>query len=189
MRTRRRLTWIIFAVCILAVLEGLGWVTWRALRLERREREAQAQAQFQQSIRLALWRMESQVTPLIAAEAARPYFHYIPFYAAERAYTKMFQQVKPNEVLVPSPLLEASGRFIRLHYQVEPDGVLTSPQAPTGNMRDLAEAQYLDSEYIVLAGQLLHEVETMIHPARAAVRLEPQTGSPAPHPANEGRSG
>ncbi|MBX3377796.1 MAG: HAMP domain-containing histidine kinase [Phycisphaeraceae bacterium] len=164
MRSRRRLTWVIFAVCILAVLEGLGWVTWRALSLERREREARAAASFEQSIRLALWRMESEITPIIAAESARPYFHYIPFYPAERAYTKMFQQVRPNEVLVPSPLLEGSGRFIRLHFQLDENGGLSSPQAPTGNQRDLAEAQYLDSEYIVLAGQLLGDVERILRP-------------------------
>jgi signal transduction histidine kinase len=158
------LTWIIFAVCILAVLEGLGWVTWRALSLERREREARAAASFEQSIRLALWRMESEITPIIAAESARPYFHYIPFYPAERAYTKMFQQVRPNEVLVPSPLLEGSGRFIRLHFQLNEEGRLSSPQAPTGNQRDLAEAQYLDSEYIVFAGQLLVDVERILKP-------------------------
>lgn len=163
MRPRRKLTWVVFAVCILAVLEGLGWVTWHALRLERAEREARAAAQFQESIRLALWRMESEVTPIIAAEAARPYFHYRSFYPAERAYTRMWQQVKPNEVQVPSPLLESSGPYIRLHFQIEPDGRITSPQAPTGNQRDLAEGQqYVDSEFIVLAGQMLEELTAIV---------------------------
>lgn len=162
MRPRRKLTWFVFAVCILAVLEGLGWVTWHSLRLEKAEREARAAASFQESIRLALWRMESEVTPIMAAEASRPYFHYLSFYPAERAYTRMWQQVKPNEVLVPSPLLESSGPYIRLNFQIETDGHITSPQAPTGNQRDLAEAQYVDSEFIVLAGQRLDELTTMV---------------------------
>lgn len=171
MRPRRRLTWFIFAVCILAVLEGLGWVTWHALRLERSEREARAVAGFQESIRLALWRMESEVTPIMAAESSRPYFHYLPFYPAERAYTRMWQQVKPNEVLVPSPLLESSGPYVRLNFQIEPDGRITSPQAPTGNQRDLAEAQYVDSEFIVLAGQRLDELSAMVHSSKDAQQL------------------
>lgn len=166
MRPRRKLTWFVFAVCILAVLEGLGWVTWHALRLERSEREARAAASFQESIRLALWRMESEVTPIMAAESSRPYFHYLSFYPAERAYTRMWQQVKPNEVLVPSPLLESSGPYIQLNFQIEPDGHITSPQAPTGNQRDLAEAQYVESEFIVLASKRLDELSLMVQSGR-----------------------
>lgn len=168
MRTRRWLTWLIFSICALAVLEGLGWITWQALRSERREAEARAQSEFQERIRLALWRMESEVTPIIAQEAARPYFHYRPFYPAERAYNRMWQEVESGEVLVPSPLLESSGQFVRLHFQVAPDGQITSPQSPTGNMRDLAESQYVDGEFIVLAGELLDELSAIVtsDPAR-----------------------
>lgn len=161
MRSRRWLTWLVFTVCALAVVEGLGWVTYQALKLEGRERDARAQAQFQESTRLALWRMESELTPLVAQEAARPYFQYQPFYPADRAYTRMWQEVQPGEVLVPSPLLETSGQFIRLHFQISHAGQLTSPQAPTGNMRDLAENRYVESEFIVLAGQMLDELAAM----------------------------
>jgi len=178
MRTRRWLTWLVFAVCAMAVIEGLGWVTWQALRLERREREARAQAQFQESIRLALWRMESELTPVIAQEAARPYFHYLSsFYPAERAYTRMWQEVQPNEVLVPSPLLDSATQYVRLYFQIAPDGQITSPQAPTGNMRDLAESQYVDSEFIVLAGYMLDQVAAMV---RASPLDAQQAQGPAP---------
>ncbi len=158
MPTRRRLTWIVFAVCVLAVLEGLGWITWKAIRLERR-------AAHQELVSLALWRMDSELTPIIAHEAARPYFHYRSFYPAERAYNKMWQEVQPGEVRVPSPLLESSGQFVRLHFQIEPDGEITSPQAPTGNMRDLAESAYVDSEFIVYAGEMLARLTAMLNPA------------------------
>ncbi|MEX2218560.1 MAG: HAMP domain-containing sensor histidine kinase [Phycisphaerales bacterium] len=164
MKSRRWATWVVFTICALAVLEGLGWVTWKALRLERAEAEARAYSAFQEVIRLALWRMESEITPILAQEAARPYFHYQAFYPAERAYTRMLQACSPGEVLVPSPLLDSSGPYMRLHYQVTPDTVVTSPQAPTGNLRDLAEAQYVDSEYIVLAGARLGELTEFIRP-------------------------
>src|SRR5262245_49644730 len=100
MRTRRWLTSLVFAICALAVVEGLGWVTWQTFRLEARERDARAQSDFQEAIRLALWRMESEVTPIIAQEAARPYFQYRSFYNAEHAYNRMWQQVEENEVRV-----------------------------------------------------------------------------------------
>jgi signal transduction histidine kinase len=158
----------------LAVLEGLGWVTWQALRAERREQQARAGASFQESVRLALWRMESQATPIIAQEAARPYFEYHSFYPAERAYNRMWQEVEKNEFLVPSPLLESSGQCIRLHFQVEPDGTITSPQAPTGNMLDLAESQYVDSEFLVLASQMLGELTGMLKDVSWTIPPEPQ---------------
>jgi signal transduction histidine kinase len=162
MTTRRRLTWIVFAVCAVLVLEGLGWVTWQAL-------SARADAQFQESLRLALWRMDSELTPVLAQEAARPYFQYRAFYPAERAYTRMWQEIQPGELRVPSPLLEGSGPFIRLHFEVEPDGSLTSPQAPTGNMRDLAESAYIPGEYIVYAGELLDRLAALLRASEARV--------------------
>jgi signal transduction histidine kinase len=170
MRTRRWLTWVVFAVCVLAVLEGLGWVTYRALRAERREAQARAESEFQETVRLAMWRMEAEVTPIIGQEASRPYFHYLSFYPADRAYTRMLREVEKGEVLVPSPLLEQSGQCIRLHFQVEPDGRITSPQAPTGNLLDLAESQYVDPEFIILAEQRLTDLRAML--AAPAERAE-----------------
>ena len=46
-------------------------------------------------------------------------------------------------MLMPSPLLTFTSPQIRLHFQYGPDGRLSSPQVPAGNMRDLAEARYL----------------------------------------------
>lgn len=162
MRSRRWLTWLIFGICALAVVEGLGWVTWKAIRLERAEEEARALAAFQEQVRLALWRMESEVTPILAQEAARPYFHYQSFYAAERAYTQMLQEFRPGDVRVPSPLLDSGNQFVRVYYQIGPGGEITSPQAPTGNLRDLAESQYVDGEFIVLADERLTQLAEIL---------------------------
>src|SRR5690606_38311165 len=117
---RGRLMLVLSLRCALAVIEGLGWITWRTVRLERQSRTETV-------VRLALWRMDSALTPVIAQEAARPYFHYLPFYPFERAYTELWQEVRPGEVVAPSPLLTAEAPFIRLHFQIEPDGRLTSP--------------------------------------------------------------
>lgn len=155
MRSRRRLTWLIFGVCALLVIDGLGWVTWEGIRLERREREAEL-------IRLALWRMDSELSPLLAGEASRPYFQYRSFYPAERAYTKMWEEILPNEVLVPSPLLEKPGPLIRLHFEVGQDGAVRSPQAPEGNMRDQAESTYASEYQIRRAGEDLVELARIL---------------------------
>ncbi|MFP4055418.1 MAG: sensor histidine kinase [Candidatus Brocadiia bacterium] len=127
--------WVPFALGLAVVLAVMGWMTATALRLRR-------QARLEEAVRLALWRMDSAVSPLIARENARPYFVYTAYYAAERAYNRMFQEFRPNEVLLPSPLLTLESGLIRLHFQLGPDGQLTSPQAPTGNMRDRAQYDY-----------------------------------------------
>lgn len=147
MRTRRIIPWIIYAVCALAVLEGLGYAGYKALDLQRQRREDEA-------VRLALWRMDSALTAVLAAESARPYFHYRPFHAAERAYSAMLGPVEPGEVLVPSPLLTRVPPFVRLHFEIGPDGRVTSPQAPDGNLRDLAESEYVAADDVIAAEAL-----------------------------------
>lgn len=165
MRSRRRATWFVFGACVAIVALVLVLITWQGLRLERQEQRARAQAEREEAVRLALWRMDSLLTPIIAREAGRPYFHYRSFYPAERAYTRMWQPVGPGDVLVPSPLLdfgagdgEAGRGLVLLHFQVEPDGAVTSPQAPTGNMLDLAESGFVAPQAIRAAEALLAEL-------------------------------
>src|SRR6188472_1127589 len=127
--------WLIFAACAALLLCVMGWVSRTALRLERSQIEAQRQAELEEKVRLALWRMDSMLSPLIAQESARPYFAYSAFHPAERAYGKMFNPLAPSEVLVPSPLLTQLSTNILLHFQFDPRGKLTSPQLPQGNQR------------------------------------------------------
>lgn len=147
MRVRQIIPWLLYAVCALAVLEGLGFAGYKALDLQRQRRQDEA-------VRLALWRMDSTLTAVLAAESARPYFHYRPFHPAERAYSAMLGPIEPGEVLVPSPLLTQVPPFVRLHFEIEPDGTLTSPQAPVGNLRDLAEAEYVAADDVIAAEAL-----------------------------------
>lgn len=167
MRTSRRLTWLIYAVCVLLVVDGLAWVTWQMLSLERSEHAAQQHAQQQEAVRLALWRMDGLLSPIIAAEAARPYFHYRSFYPAERAYTRMWEERTPGEVLVPSPLLAGPGEFIRLHFESTPDGWLTSPQAPDAEFRDRAESAALSLPDVLTVERDLNELTAILRGAPA----------------------
>jgi len=135
---RRRITWIVYALCVALLAQGLAWVTWQVVRLERREAQARVLNDRREGERLALWRMDSLVAPLIARESARPYFHYRAFVPAGRAYETMWQPAPDGAALVPSPLLtdpdqrpDGSGRFVRLHFLIDPDGRVTSPEAPT----------------------------------------------------------
>ncbi len=159
---RRHPTLIVFVACVVAMFGALAWVTHHALRLESQQREARAEADLQERVRLALWRMDPKAGALLARESARPYFEHRSFFPAERAYTKMLEEVKPGEVLVPSPLLVLHDRLVRLHFQVGDDGMLTSPQAPTGNLRDLAEATYVSPTETIAAEQRLVQLASII---------------------------
>ncbi|MEQ9097422.1 MAG: HAMP domain-containing sensor histidine kinase [Phycisphaerales bacterium] len=172
MRTKKLIPWVIYAVCALAVLEGLGYAGYKALDLQRQRRQDEA-------IRLALWRMDSALTAVLAAESARPYFHYRPFHPAERAYSRMLGPVEPGEVLVPSPLLTRVPPFVRLHFEIGPDGRVTSPQAPDGNLRDLAESEYVAADDVIAAEALRLMLAELLVPRRdAGVTLSAPPESP-----------
>ena len=128
MRRRRWVTWLVFALCALLVVDVLGWATWRVLRLERAERLATARADAGRRERLALWQMDSLVSAIIARESARPYFVYRPAYAADKPYENAWETESSDAVRL-SPLATGTGDpLIRLHYQSDGRGIL-SPQA------------------------------------------------------------
>jgi len=135
---KRPRTWWTFGACAGVVVAALGWITYVSLDLEAREREARGQARFQETLRLALWRMDSALSPVIAREAARPYFHYAPFYAEELAFNAALASVEQGKRLIPSPLLAERSEHFRIHFQIAPDGSFSSPQAPVGIQCDVA---------------------------------------------------
>lgn len=69
---RRRLYLAAFVLSAAVLLAALGWVAALALRLEARELEARQRAAFEERVRLALWRMDSAISGLLAQENARP---------------------------------------------------------------------------------------------------------------------
>lgn len=156
---RRTLGWAVFGIASIAALAALAWVSVSVISLERREALARAEAAHQQTVRLALWRMDSWMTPRLAAEASRPYFHYLAFYPPRRAYDQYLSKIAEGEVLTPSPLLGFSDDVLRLHLQVDNQHRVTSPQAPEANQRDLVEgAMMLSPERVQANVALLDHV-------------------------------
>ena len=140
--TQSRTTWLAFAVCLLIGAGAVAYLTQSALQLEQREAAGVVQAE---SERLALWRMESLLVPLLAKENARSPISYQSFYPAQSAYSKLLAPIGKGEVVVPSPLLTFKSDYIRLHFELGQQAaksqqpVLGSPQVPLGNQRDLCE--------------------------------------------------
>jgi signal transduction histidine kinase len=156
------LIWLTFASCVGIAAGALAWMSTLAFSLERAEASARQQAAQDENLQLALWRIDSALAPLIAEEGTRPYFEYNAFYPAERAYTHMFEVVQKGDVLVASPLLTHDVPFVLLHFQFGPDGRLTSPQVPDGNMRDLAEARFITPERLEDRGRKLDRLRSKV---------------------------
>ena len=64
--------WIIFALCLLVLVSALGWTTQRMLEMESAGRRAAVDAEFQERVRLALWRLDAATNPILIRENARP---------------------------------------------------------------------------------------------------------------------
>ncbi len=151
---------MLFCICAVVVFGALGWMTRVTLRAARAEADLRRTSQVEERVRLALWRMDSALGPIIAQENARPYFAYAAFYPAGRAYTRMYSQMKAGEVLLPSPLLAEDATWRLVHFQIGPDGKMTSPQVPEGNMIGAALAGATTKERISSAQSLLAQLQT-----------------------------
>lgn len=99
------------------VIGGLAWVTWKALQLEHAD-----------TIRLALWRLDSRVFPSLAREDSRPVAHYEPLFPPMPAIDGQGQRVAIGKVWVPTPLLTAEfPEWMTLHFVVDPTFGWRSP--------------------------------------------------------------
>jgi len=92
--------WLVFGACNLVVVAALVRMSAVVVQLERRELQARAETDDQESLRLALWRMDSWLSLFLAREAARP-----------------------NNADPPS-----ESEFLLLHFAVDSRGAVTSPE-------------------------------------------------------------
>ena len=105
---RRFSLWICFAACLAVVLAAMGWISMTAVRSDRAEREARRQTAMEQKVRLALWRMDTALAPLLAEEAHGRISSISSFFPANRSFNRMFNAQTEAGSLIPSPLLQQS---------------------------------------------------------------------------------
>ncbi|MGD0383038.1 MAG: HAMP domain-containing sensor histidine kinase [Thermoguttaceae bacterium] len=154
--------WTIFAICLLVVLAAMGWISWTAIRLDRLETEARLQTAQEEKVRLALWRMDTALAPLVAQESARPYFAYKSFFPRDRAFGNMFNERMGGEALIPSPLLSSQVQHILVHFQFEPGGSLTSPQVPPETNWRLAVPRLVSDEAVHKSAKHLAQIKQLL---------------------------
>ena len=161
-----RVRWLIFLSCGALLGVALGWVTWAAIDLERKGHEQRVANLELELEHLAMARMDSALTTVLAKEAARPWSHYRAFYTPEPAITEAGRAVDTSPYLQTSPLLrdEPTWSFFRLYFSMWPDGdSLTSPQLPTTEDRDRALEQGLTTESeLARQGRALRRLDEMV---------------------------
>lgn len=129
--------WFLYFGCLAIVVPAMAWLTLKAWELDAAEQtarlaaeQARRQAELQELASSALWRMDWTLTPLIAQEAARPYFVYQSFYESVGGDGGKAPSVR----VVPSPLLIQPSDYVLLNFQVSPRDHWSSPQNPVGMM-------------------------------------------------------
>ncbi len=129
--------WTAYGCCLLVVLLGMAWLTWRAVALDRAEARARREAdqarrrtELQERVAMALWRMDWTLAPLIAQEITRPSYTYKSFLAAPHAKSSQGSRAD-----LASPLLTQPSRFVVLNFDVADSGEWASPQSPRAGRR------------------------------------------------------
>jgi signal transduction histidine kinase len=106
--------WLAFALCVAGAAIAMAWLTRQALDADRLRRLAEAEAELEQRVSLALWRMDTELAPLVAQEVIRA----------------------PSDYRQPLPLRETKPPYVLLHFEAGFDGRCYSPQEPAKSTLD-----------------------------------------------------
>jgi len=149
--------WTAAIVCLALVVTAFGWLSFKAIAADRAEHAAQEQAQIEENVRLALWRMDTRLAALLADESMRPTYNYTA--ALSLAPLNPAPATKnapsPRDFLLISPLLNTSIAEVRFHFQIDAAGQVTSPSVPTPEQCLFVCPTYVGPEQVEKAeGQL-----------------------------------
>jgi len=165
--------WLAFAVCLAMIVAAVGWLSFRALESDRAEATAKQQAAAEESARLALWRIDSKLAPLVTQESARPYFSYSTFFPVERSPAAKGRTKMSAPEPIPSPLVAAPPPEILLHFQIDAAGHFSSPRVPPEELRGRAVPRFLTAEDATESKRLLDHVKTFVDRTKLLATLPP----------------
>jgi signal transduction histidine kinase len=162
--------WLAFALCGAVVAAAMGWLTVHALRVDRERSAARAEAELEQRVSLALWRMDTKLAPLIAEEAARPHLYYDSFINIDAPRGKG----EPTVEQIPSPLLATPAPGVLLNFVCPTFGEWKSPQAPPPELEALAVGNGLSPEQVESNRKKLQMLSVACDPAELIAQLPEQ---------------
>jgi signal transduction histidine kinase len=158
------LVWIGFSLCVAATATAMTWMTCAVVRLERAEAEARRKATLEDNVRLALWKADATLAPLVTQESLAPWIAYRPLLPGRQQ----------------SPFLAAATPNVLVHFQFEPDGRITSPEAPSPESRKLVAAGSLSADRIRAAEGQIARLAAMTNRRQLAAALPQPTPEAAP---------
>ncbi|HEY7428478.1 MAG TPA: HAMP domain-containing sensor histidine kinase [Gemmataceae bacterium] len=162
------------------VAGGLGWATAAALRLEGEQLAQRAESERANLLRLALWRLDSRISPLLAREESRPFNHYSAVYPTPLALNNAGRNWSAGSVLEPSPLLSTElPPWMLLHFQTDSTSGWESPQVLSPKLNRLLRATLTLSNVTPERQRLLAELKQDLPVAyllkEAGERTQPAT--------------
>jgi signal transduction histidine kinase len=177
------LRWFLFTACLAVFTAAMLWISARILDLEGQRQRTAEEAQVQEKVRLALWRMDSLASALLIRENSRPAWHYQAFYAPDDLFASSTKSIPKGQALMPSPLFGSLPDLVQLHFEIV-GGASSSPQAPVGQQRELASNWYATTPQTSQATTKLNQLRELIkkHPEvqrPAAVSEAPSKPVPA----------
>ena len=146
--------WIAVSVCLCLALAGVVWLSAFALRLDRADRQARESAAREENARLALWRLDSDLLPLVARESAVAAEAYGSISPARGVLDARRRPMEEGTAFLASPLLSRLPEHVLLHFQLAPDGTVSSPQVVAPGLRESVGAALPASEAARLEGRL-----------------------------------
>ena len=124
-----------FMLAAAAVVFAMAWLSLAFVRVDH---GARTDALHQEAVRLALWRADSWVAPLLASEAAREPLEYRAFPRGVHPLEPHVQLEPSFEFGSPSPLMGLVVPYVELWFEIDEAGRWTSPQVPEGRGREYA---------------------------------------------------
>lgn len=148
------MTWLIFWSSVAIALGALVWVSFEIVALEKREAAAQTEALRAETIRRALWRMDSRMAPILAIEAARPSTDYKSLEDARAQWLRSSGTPGPTN----SPQIGANLSYANSYFEFSQEDVASaSKPEPLEQI-----AAYINS------GQIEHQVISRLSAQRPA---------------------
>ncbi len=132
MRSARKL-WLGYGGAGLVVVAVVTVISGVALHLEAETERTRRREEQLDRVRIALWRLDSHMTPILGRVAGHAYSHFVPAFAPARLYDAQGRPERSKLLLEPSPILMNDWpAWVLLHFQAPISGRITSPQVPQG---------------------------------------------------------
>jgi signal transduction histidine kinase len=163
--------WTAALICLTLVVAAFGWLSFKAIAADRAEHTAQEQAQLEEKVRLALWRMDTQLAKLLADESMRPTYNYTAALSLAPASAAPRSKTAPRDLLLVSPLLNSSIAEVRFHFQIDTAGEITSPSVPTAVQCDYLCPTHVTPEQVHTAENQLAALKKLLQKQNLAEQV------------------